>query len=104
MMVYNDVQIIAANIQRVFTRDRARSLLLSLYSRSKADIYLLSEVACTTPDQVATWTAECEDMGFGSIFTVDCQTAILWRHTSRFLPPDTPPTRIRFISRSSSIL
>jgi hypothetical protein len=94
--VFNELYIVAANIQRVFMRDHVRSLLPSYHSRSSTDFLILSDIARKTPEQVEAWTADCEELGLGSIFTVNCQTAChLHLLTQSPFQPQECPSRYR---------
>lgn len=52
--------------------------------RTKADIFLLSEIGSPSPADCREWTEEAKRFGLDAIFYADTQAAILWRPSPIF--------------------
>jgi hypothetical protein len=57
-----NLQLVAANVQRL-NNDHKRIELFNHYSKTKGDIFLISETGRPSPGQVIQWKQECETFG-----------------------------------------
>ncbi|SGY96826.1 BQ5605_C035g11364 [Microbotryum silenes-dioicae] len=77
--------------------DRKCASLFSNLRSHNADVFLLSETGRPSPERVAQWTQECQDLKLSALFTPFNNTAILWKSNSVVIPfdPESPPNTLR---------
>ncbi|SGY13821.1 BQ5605_C010g05985 [Microbotryum silenes-dioicae] len=77
--------------------DRKRASLFSNLRSHNADVFLLSETGRPSPEKVAQWTQECQDLKLSALFTPFNNTAILWKSDSVVITfdPESPPNTLR---------
>jgi hypothetical protein len=78
MTEQSNLRLVAANVQRLHD-DRKRIELFNHYSKTKGDMFLISETGRPSPGQVIQWKQECENFGLSALFFPLNNTAILWR-------------------------
>lgn len=83
MNKFPNVKIVAVNIQGLKSDLRKRTETFLLYSKSSADIILMSETGRPTSNEVNLWTLECKNLGLYSLFLPGNNTAILWKANSK---------------------
>ncbi|SGY32001.1 BQ5605_C002g01301 [Microbotryum silenes-dioicae] len=79
------------------SEDRKRASLFSNLRSHNADVFLLSETGRPSPERVAQWTQECQDLKLSALFTPFNNTAILWKSDSVVITfdPESPPNTLR---------
>ena len=93
------ITVVTANVQGL-CRDQNRSDLFTHFSRrTKADLFLLTEIGTPSPEQARQWAEEARFYGLDAFFHADTQAAIVWRPSSLFT--DTP-RNIRSVSANLS--
>ncbi|SGY12609.1 BQ5605_C011g06555 [Microbotryum silenes-dioicae] len=77
--------------------DRKRASLFSNLRSHNAEVFLLSETGRPSPERVAQWTQECQDLKLSALFTPFNNTAILWKSDSVVITfdPESPPNTLR---------
>ncbi|SGZ35287.1 BQ5605_C066g12824 [Microbotryum silenes-dioicae] len=90
-----NVSFVAANVQSI-NEDRKRASLFSNLCSHNADVFLLSETGQPSPERVAQWTQECQDLKLSALFTPLNNTAILWKSDSVVITidPESPPNTL----------
>ncbi|SCZ90986.1 BZ3500_MvSof-1268-A1-R1_Chr1-3g02449 [Microbotryum saponariae] len=91
-----NVSFVAANVQSI-NEDCKRASLFSNLRSHNAEVFLLSETGRPSPERVAQWTQECQDLKFSAVFTPFNNTAILWKSDSVVITidPESPPNTLR---------
>ncbi|SCZ98415.1 BZ3500_MvSof-1268-A1-R1_Chr7-1g09129 [Microbotryum saponariae] len=91
-----NVSFVAANVQSI-NEDRKRASLFSNLRSHNTDVFLLSETGRPSPERVAQWTQECQDLKLSALFTPFNNTAILWKNDSVVITidPESPPNTLR---------
>ncbi|SGZ32078.1 BQ5605_C043g12066 [Microbotryum silenes-dioicae] len=90
-----NVSFVAANVQSI-NEDRKRASLFSNLRSHNDDVFLLSETGRPSPERVAQWTQECQDLKLSALFTPLNNTAILWKSDSVVITfdPESPPNTL----------